>query len=50
MRKAKTTLELNMARDAKNNRKGFYRYINRKSKAKEGVPPLLNNAGGRGEV
>lgn len=45
MRKTKTKLELNLARDAKNNRKGFYRYVNQKSKAK-GVPSLLNSAGG----
>lgn len=46
MRKAKTKLEVNLARDAKNNRKGFYRYINQTSKAKEGVSPLSNSAGG----
>lgn len=46
MRKAKKKLELKLARDAKNNRKGFYRYFNQKSKVKEGVPPLLSNAGG----
>lgn len=45
-RKAKAKLELNLARDAKNNRKGFYRYFNWKSKVKEDVPPLLSNAGG----
>lgn len=27
-RKAKVKMELNLARDSKNNRKGFYRYIN----------------------
>ncbi|KAJ7425634.1 hypothetical protein BTVI_02330 [Pitangus sulphuratus] len=40
-RKAKVKLELNLARDAKNNRKGFYRYVNQKRKVKESVSPLL---------
>ncbi|KAK4809167.1 hypothetical protein QYF61_006425 [Mycteria americana] len=43
--KAKAQLELNLARDANNNKKGFYRYINQKRKAKESVPPLLNKNG-----
>ncbi|KAJ7408368.1 hypothetical protein BTVI_01033 [Pitangus sulphuratus] len=38
-------LELNLARDAKNNGKGFYRCVNQKRKVKEGVPPLINIAG-----
>ncbi|KAK4808500.1 hypothetical protein QYF61_005817 [Mycteria americana] len=42
VRKAKVQLELNLARDAKNNKKGFYRYINQKRKVKESVPPLMN--------
>ena len=29
-----------MARDVKENKKGFYRYIGRKRQAKESVPPL----------
>jgi len=36
--KAKVWLELNLARDAKNN-KGFYRYVRQKRKVKESVPP-----------
>jgi len=39
VRKAKAQLELNLARDAKNNKKGFYRYVNQKKKVKESVPP-----------
>ncbi|KAK4806236.1 hypothetical protein QYF61_013380 [Mycteria americana] len=45
VRKAKGRLELNLARDAKNNKKGFYRYINQKRKVKESVPPLMNKNG-----
>ncbi|KAK4824620.1 hypothetical protein QYF61_016926 [Mycteria americana] len=45
VRKAKAQLELNLARDAKNNKKGFYRYINYKRKVKESVPPLMNKNG-----
>jgi len=39
IRKAKVWLELNLARDAKNNKKGFYRYVSQKRKVKERVPP-----------
>ncbi|KAK4826871.1 hypothetical protein QYF61_011990 [Mycteria americana] len=45
VRKAKVQLELNWARAAKNNKKGFYRYINQKRKVKESVPPLMNKNG-----
>ncbi|KAK4816289.1 hypothetical protein QYF61_014587 [Mycteria americana] len=45
VRKAKAQLELNLARDAKNNKKGFYRYTNQKRKVKESVPPLMNKNG-----
>ncbi|KAK4819465.1 hypothetical protein QYF61_004691 [Mycteria americana] len=45
VRKAKAQPELNLARDAKNNKKGFYRYINQKRKVKESVPPLMNENG-----
>ncbi|KAJ7399315.1 hypothetical protein BTVI_116109 [Pitangus sulphuratus] len=44
-RKAKEKLELNLARDSKNKRKGFYRYVNQKRKVREGVPPSRNNIG-----
>jgi len=30
---------LNLARDAKNNKQGFYRHVNQKSKIKESVAP-----------
>ncbi|KFW09685.1 hypothetical protein N327_13834, partial [Fulmarus glacialis] len=46
MRKAKAQLELDLARDAKNNKKGFYRYVGQKRKTKENVPPPpLNKTG-----
>ncbi|KFM02772.1 hypothetical protein AS27_04311, partial [Aptenodytes forsteri] len=38
VRKAKARLELNLARDAKNRKKGFYRYVSQKRKVKESVP------------
>lgn len=44
MRKAKAKLVLNLARGAKNNRKGFYRYVNQEMKVKECVPHLINSA------
>ena len=34
-----------MARDAKKNKKGFYRYVNQKRKVKESVPPMINKSG-----
>jgi len=37
--RAKVQLELNLARDAKNNKKGFYRYVNQKRKVKQSIPP-----------
>ena len=39
IRKAKVQLELSLAKDAKKNKKGFYRYLNQKRKVREGVPP-----------
>ena len=42
-RKANTQMELNLARDVKNNPKGFY--INRMRQTKESVPPLINEDG-----
>ena len=44
-RRAKVRLKLNLARDAKNNKKGFYRYVSQKRKVKESVPPLMNKNG-----
>ena len=44
-RKAKAWLELKLARDVKDNKKGFYKYVNSKRKTRENVGPLLNEAG-----
>ncbi|KGL86842.1 hypothetical protein N301_02901, partial [Charadrius vociferus] len=44
-RKAKAALELNLARDVKANRKGFFKYIGDKRKTRENVGPLLNETG-----
>jgi len=43
--KTKVKLELNLARNAKNNEKVFYRYVNQKRKVKESAPPLMSKAG-----
>ncbi|PKU34063.1 hypothetical protein llap_15633 [Limosa lapponica baueri] len=45
VRKSKARLELNLARDAKNNKKGFYRYDNQRRKVKESVPPMMSKNG-----
>ncbi|KAK4831467.1 hypothetical protein QYF61_017715 [Mycteria americana] len=45
VRKAKAQLELNLARDAKNNKKGFYRYVSQKRKVKESIAPPMNMTG-----
>ena len=45
IRKATARMELSLARDAKNNRKGFDRYIAQKRKAKKSVPPLMDEKG-----
>ena len=43
MRKAKALLELNLAEEIKDNKKGFFfKYVNSKRKARENVGPLLN--------
>jgi len=34
-RKAKAQLELNLARNANNNNKGFYRYVSQKRRSKK---------------
>jgi len=39
VRRAKAQLELNLARDAKNSKNSFYRYVNQKRKVKESVLP-----------
>ena len=43
--KAKEQMELNLSRDVKDNKKGFYRYIGRKRQAKESAPPLMKGNG-----
>lgn len=42
IRKGKTQLELNLARDAKNNTKRFYRFISQKRKTEEFLAFLRN--------
>lgn len=39
---AKVQMELNLARNAKNNKKGFNRYIGQNWKAKDCVSPFIN--------
>ena len=43
--KAKEQMELNLSRDVKDNKKGFYRYIGRRRQAKESAPPLMKGNG-----
>ncbi|PKU28260.1 hypothetical protein llap_21436 [Limosa lapponica baueri] len=38
-------MELNLARDAKNNKKGFYRYANQKRKVKDSSSPMMSKNG-----
>ena len=45
IRKAKAQMELNLVRDVKDNKKGFYRYLGRRRQAKESVPPLMKGNG-----
>jgi len=45
IRKAKVQLELNLAKDAKKNRKSFYRYVSQKRKVKESIRTLTNTTG-----
>ncbi|CAM5082368.1 unnamed protein product [Natator depressus] len=45
IRKAKSHLELQLARDVKSNKKGFFKYVSNKKKVKESVGPLLNEGG-----
>ncbi|GAB0203188.1 hypothetical protein GRJ2_002784400 [Grus japonensis] len=40
IRKAKALIELNLARDIKDNKKSFYRYVSDKRKMRENVAPL----------
>ena len=45
IRKAKAQMELNLARDVEDNKRGIYRYAGQKRQAKESIPPLLNERG-----
>jgi len=45
MRKAKVHVELNLARDVKDNKKGFFNYISSKRKARDNVGLLMNEVG-----
>ncbi|CAM4672926.1 unnamed protein product [Lepidochelys kempii] len=45
IRRAKSHLELQLARDVKSKKKSFFRYVGNKKKAKESVGPLLNEGG-----
>ncbi|GAB0179274.1 mitochondrial enolase superfamily member 1 [Grus japonensis] len=45
VRKAKAQLKLKLARDVKNYKKGFFRYVNNKQKEKENTGPRLNRRG-----
>lgn len=45
VRKAKASLELNLARDVNSNKKGFYKYMNSKGETREAVGALLLRAG-----
>ncbi|KFQ43546.1 hypothetical protein N333_06642, partial [Nestor notabilis] len=50
VRKAKAQLELNLARDVKNNRKGFYRYVTNKRQTRDNVGPLRKLLGELGTL
>jgi len=39
-------MKLNLARDVKNSKKGFYTYVGQKRQDKESIPPLVNEKGG----
>ena len=45
IRKAKARMEPSLVRDAKNNKKGFYRYFALERKDKERVSPLMDENG-----
>ena len=44
-RKATVHLELNLARDVKDNKKGFFKHISSKEKTRDNVGLLLNEVG-----
>ncbi|GAB0208330.1 mitochondrial enolase superfamily member 1 [Grus japonensis] len=45
VRKAKALTEINLARDVKDNKKSFYRYVSEKRRTRENVGPLQNETG-----
>ncbi|GAB0177476.1 hypothetical protein GRJ2_000212900 [Grus japonensis] len=45
VRKAKAYTELNLAKDVKDNKKSFYRYVSDKRRTRENVGPLQNETG-----
>ncbi|GAB0185748.1 mitochondrial enolase superfamily member 1 [Grus japonensis] len=45
VRKAKALIEISLARDVKNNKKSFYRYVSDKRRMRENVGPLRNEMG-----
>ncbi|PKU43600.1 hypothetical protein llap_6097 [Limosa lapponica baueri] len=45
VRKAKAQMESNLARDAKDNKKGFYKYTDDKRKTRKNVGSLMNEMG-----
>uniref|UniRef100_K7F0W4 Reverse transcriptase domain-containing protein n=1 Tax=Pelodiscus sinensis TaxID=13735 RepID=K7F0W4_PELSI len=45
IRKAKAQMELRLAKDVKDNKKGFYRHVNKKKVIREGVQPLMDEGG-----
>ncbi|GAB0183571.1 mitochondrial enolase superfamily member 1 [Grus japonensis] len=45
VRKAKALIELNLARDIKDNKKSFYRYVSDKRKTRENADPLWKEMG-----
>ncbi|GAB0204661.1 mitochondrial enolase superfamily member 1 [Grus japonensis] len=45
VRKAKALIEISLARDAKDNKKSFYRYVSDKRRTRENVGPLRNETG-----
>ncbi|GAB0203411.1 hypothetical protein GRJ2_002806700 [Grus japonensis] len=44
-RKAKALIEISLARDVKDNKKSFYRYVSEKRRTRENVGPLWNETG-----
>ncbi|GAB0205961.1 mitochondrial enolase superfamily member 1 [Grus japonensis] len=45
VRKAKALMEISLARDVKDNKKSFYRYVSDKRRMRENVGPLRNETG-----